>query len=273
MKNPKISVIIPVYKPEEEIFEKVKEMLKRQTVEAEIVENWNMPEAKSINTGIKKSQGKIIVTLAQDCMPSDEKWLEKLVKPLEDKKIVASVSDLYLPKWYWEKYPFFTKILCLDERVIRRPVMDARACAFRRKDLEKVGFFNEDPKVIGIDSDLYLKLAKIGKIKHPNCVVYHLHPLTNQKKNKLSYNYGEGNGKLVRRYKNKIHGVWRRVLRAIPIIGLLPIFFVFPYKRYFYYFPAYALFSIITHLLWVYGFWHGFFLDKESERNTEALKK
>ena len=168
---------------------------------------------------------------------SDEKWLEKLIRPLiDDDKIITSVSDLLLPEWYWKKYPFFTRILCLNEREVRRPVMDARACAYRKKDLEKIGFFNEDPKVIGIDSDLYLKLIALGKIAYPGCVVYHLHPLTNKQKIKLTYNYGVGNGKLVRKYDMKIHGFWRRILRAIPLIGLFSIGYNFPYRKYFHYF-------------------------------------
>ena len=65
-----------------------------------------MPEARSMNTGIKKSKGDIIVTLSQDCVHEDKFWLEKLIKPLENKEVVATVSDLHIIEGYWKKRDF-----------------------------------------------------------------------------------------------------------------------------------------------------------------------
>ena len=98
MKTPKISIVIYLYKPEKEIYELVKEMLKKQTIKAEIIESWNMPEAQSINTGIRRAKGEIIVVLAQDCVPENEFWLEKLVKPLENKNVSATNHTISLFK-------------------------------------------------------------------------------------------------------------------------------------------------------------------------------
>ncbi len=271
----KVSIVIPVYKPEKEVFNKVKEMIKKQTINAEIVENWDMPEAKSMNTGIKKAKGGIIVTLAQDCVPEDEFWLEKLTIPLKDKKVVATVSNLYLTEEYWKTYPLLTRILTLNERNVQYPEMDARACAYRKKDLIKLGMFNEDPKVIGIDGDLYIKLKKIGKIARSGCKVFHLHPLTNSKKIKMIYNYAEGNGKIIRTYGLKDSAFWLRVLRATPFLGFVSILGRFPFKKYFSWLPIYLLIAVpINHLINVFGFWRGFFFSKrESSRNTEVLKE
>ena len=101
--KPRVSVVIPVYKPNPEIFKRVKEMLIKQTIKPEILEIWNNPEAVSMNKGIKKAKGEIVITLAQDCLPHGKDWLEKLISPLEDKNIVVSVSDLNLPEDFWRK--------------------------------------------------------------------------------------------------------------------------------------------------------------------------
>ncbi|MEK6760757.1 MAG: glycosyltransferase family 2 protein [Nanoarchaeota archaeon] len=263
----KVSVVMPIYKPDMEILEKIRQSLKKQTIESELVENWNMPEAKSTNMGIKRANGEIVVTLSADCLPPDEKWLETLIKPLEDKTVVVSVSDMYTPEWYWKKYSFLTRMLTFKELKIARPLMDARACAFRKKDLVAVGLFNEDPKVVGIDSDMYLKIIKFGKIVHTGVFIEHLHWLTVKKRLKMFYDYSQSNGKLVRRYGLGINLMWQRILRATPVLGIFSVFYTFPRKKYLYYFPLFIPAAILEHIIWVYGFWHGFFFDKESTRN------
>jgi GT2 family glycosyltransferase len=271
--NKKVSIVIPVYKPNEKVLKKVREMIKKQTIKAELIETWNMPEAKSDNIGIRKSKGDIIITLSQDCIPENKYWLEKLIKPLEDKAIVISVSDLILPEYWWKEYPFLTRILTLKELSKRRSVMDARACAYRKKDLMKVGLFNEDPKVIGIDTDLYAKLRKLGKIVYPGCSIYHLHTLTNKKTIHLIYNYSEANGKIVRIYGKSAKNFWLRILRATPLIGLISIIGLFPYKKikYWYLFLPFLIASLFEHSIWIYCFWKGFLFNKESIRNKEVL--
>jgi len=271
----KVSIIIPVYKPDLSVFKKVKAMIKKQTIESEIIEMWNNPEAVSMNKGIKKANGRIVVTLAQDCVPHDKYWLEKLVKPLENKNVIGSVSDLYVPKEYWKNYPFLTKILTINERTIRRPTMDARACAFRKKDIIMIGMFNENPKTIAIDGDLKERLEKKGEIIHPNVIVDHLHPLDNSRKLKLDFRYAEANGKLLKAKMVKKE-IWKRLLRATPLFGMLPIIYVFPWRKFrecwFWFFPY--LFSMpLQNIIYFIGFWKGFLLDKESMRNKEVLNE
>ncbi len=275
MKNPKISIVIPVYKPEEETFHRLKEMLKRQTIKAEVIENWNMPEAKSMNEGIKKAKGEIVVTLSMDCVPEDEFWLERLIKPLEDKNIVVSVSDLYLPEDYWKRYSFLIRLFTIRDKGLRRPRMDARGCAYRKKDLIDMGLFNEDPKVIGIDTDIGSKLEKNGKFAHPNIRVLHLHRYNNLKKMVTNiYNYSKANGMVARKYGTKETEFWIRCARATPIIGLIMIFYRFPFKKNFNLFPAFFIVALTTHLINIYGFWRGFlFKQKESSRNLQVLSE
>lgn len=263
MENPKVSIVIPIYQPEKEVFEELKEMLKKQTVQAEIVENWNMPEAKSMNTGIRKAKGEIIVILEQDCVPEKAYWLEKLIAPLEDKNIAATGSYLLLSEERWKKYPFLLRLLIIKELKKEYPGMDIRACAYRKKDLIEVGLINEDVKA-GADTDLYLKLKERGKIINAGVGIFHLH---NQKsfKNALIrlYSYSEGNGKMVRKYKTRIHNFWVRIFRALPLFGFILIIYGFPFKKYFYLFPAYiTTAALANHVVNVFGFWKGFFSKK-----------
>ncbi len=266
IQKPKISVVIPVYKPEKEVFARVKDMLKRQTVKAEIVENWNMPEAKSINTGIKRAGGEIIVVLEQDCVPEKDIWLEKLTSPLKNKEVIAVVSDLLLPEEDWNKYPFFLRLLIINERNVQYPDLDIRACAFRKKDLIDAGMINENPKA-GADTELYMILRERGKIVRANEIIFHLH---NQKsfKNVLGklYMYAEGNGKMVKKYTTNLYlyDVGMRVVRVLPFFGIISICFRFPFKKYFYLFPLYLLIiAPIVHAVNIAGFWKGFFSKKD----------
>ncbi len=262
-KSQKVSIIIPVYKPEMEILKKIRNMLKKQTIKSEIIEVWNNPQAVSLNKGIKKAKGKIVVMLFQDCVPENEYWLEKLIKPLENKEVAVTSSDLYLPEKYWEKYPFLTKVLTINERVVKRPG-GWRACAYRKKDLIKVGMIDEEIKLVTIDTDLWTKSRKLGKIVHPGVMVNHLHHLTNSKKLALDYYYAELNGKLLeQRLLEK--DSWKSILRAIPILGIFPIIYVFPWKKlnkFWYWFFPYLLLSPLSNLVYVSGFWKGFFFDK-----------
>jgi len=258
-KIPKVSVIISIYKPNLEILEKIRKILKKQTIKAEIIEMENLPEAIAMNTGVKKAKGKIVITLCQDCLPENEYWIEKLIAPLiEEKNVVATVSNLRLPEWYWKKYPFLTRMLILDEVKVTRPAFDTRACAYWKKVLIKAGMFNEDPKVIAFDGDIRKKLEKLGRIANPGVNVLHLHPLTNKKKIELDYKYALASGNIVRNEKVKEKIVFlKRLVRATPILGLVPILLSFPFKKHFLFFPLYVLYSPISHFVYVFGFWKG----------------
>jgi glycosyltransferase involved in cell wall biosynthesis len=276
MKKTKISIVIPLRKPQPEVFSRIKKMLKEQTIKAEIVENWHMPEAKSLNTGIKRAKGEIIVTLCGDCVPEDKFWLEKLIQPLEDKKVVASVSDLYLPEEYWKKYPFLIKIFTLPDRKIRKPSLDFRACAFRKKDLEKAGLFDEDLKVVAIEVKLAETLMKMGKIVRANVKIFHLHKYENVRKLIFTfYNYSNANGRMVKEYGINLMSFWVRIIRAIPFLGIVSITYRFPFKKYWALFPVYFIIAVpVIHIVNIYGFWKGFFLKpKDNIRNTEVLNK
>jgi glycosyltransferase involved in cell wall biosynthesis len=259
-----ISIVIPVYKPEEEVFEKVKKMLRKQTLRnIEIVENWNMPEAESMNAGIKKSRGDIIVILAQDCIPENKFWLEKLVEPLKDEKVVASGSKLYLPKEYWKTYPLMTRMITIDDLNTRGPFMDIRATAFRRKDLYAIGLIKEKIGRMGLDGDAYTKLIKMGRIEHPNVRVLHLHrPGSFRKTVGLLYSYSKANGVIMRDFGLEGRAFIKRVLRALPFVGIISAIYRFPFREHPSLLPIQILMAPIINVINVYGFWSGFFSKK-----------
>lgn len=264
IKNNLISIIIPVYKPEEKVLNKVRKTLKKQTLKnIEIVENWNMPEAESMNAGIEKSRGEIIVILAQDCVPENKFWLEKLIKPLENKEIAASGSKLYLPLDYWKTYSFLTRAFTLNDLNTREPYFDIRATAFRRKDLYSIGLIKEKIGRMGLDGDAYTKIKKIGKIDHPAVRVLHMHKLENFRESVgLLYRYSKANGVLMRNHGLKNRALVKRILRALPGIGIISTIYRFPFREYYYLLPLHLLVAPFINIINVYGFWTGFFSKK-----------
>lgn len=270
--NPKVSIVIPVYKPEKKVFNRLKGILSKQTISVEIIEKWNNPEAVSINLGIKEAKGEIIVILAQDCVPENKYWVEKMINPLENKEVVAVVSDLLLPYFYWKKRPFIIRMFTINDLKLRKPSMNLSSCAYRKKDLEKIGYINEN--ISAIDIDFNIKIRKLGKIERGNVIVYHLHQHYNYKKTlKTFYNYSRFNGITIRENGVMVWGFLERIIRATPFLGFASIYFRYSLKEYFYLLPLHFLFgAVIEHVINVIGFWHGFFFrENESSRNKEVL--
>ena len=270
--NPKVSVVIPVYKPEKKVFNRLKGILSKQTIPVEIIEKWNNPEAVSMNLGIKEAKGEIIVILAQDCLPENKYWVEKMIKPLENKKVVAVVSDLLLPYFYWKKRPFLVRMFTINDLKLRKPDMNLSSCAYRKKDLEKICYINEN--ISAIDIDFNIKIRKLGKIERGKVIVYHLHPHYNYKKTlKTFYNYSKFNGMAIKDNGTKEYAFLQKIIRATPFLGFASIYFRYPLKNYFYLLPLHFITgAIIEHIINVIGFWQGFLFSKEiGERNKEVL--
>ena len=270
----KVSVVIPVYKPDKEVFIRMKEMLKRQTIPVEIIEKWNNPEAVSMNLGIKEAKGDVIVILAQDCVPENKHFIEKIIKPLENPLVSAVVSDLLLPEEYWKKRPFFVRMFTINDLTIKKPAMNLSSCAYRKKDLEKIGYISEN--VSAIDMDFARKIRKIGKVERGNVIIYHLHPHYNYGKMlKTFYAYSRFNGIVIREDGVKDINNLQRLLRALPLVGFGSIYYRYPLIK-FYLIPLHFFTTgIIEHAVNLIGFWHGFlFGDEEGgSRNKEVLNE
>ncbi len=259
-----IPIIIPLYKEDKKIYSKIKEILKKQTIKAKIIETRNLPEAQSINTGLKKAKSDIVVTLSQDCVPHGEKWLENLIKPLKkDKKVIVTVSDVIVtPYNLWKKFDLIAKALTIKEQTVIRPTLDARGCAYRASVLKSIGYFNEDKNIIGIDDDLYMKLKNKGKIAYPSTRVSHYHFFSGRDRLFLEYKYAKASGALTKKFRSSLNGFWKRLFKATPILGIIPIIIVFPIKRSLFLFLIYLLLAPIVHIIFLTGFWKAFLTYK-----------
>lgn len=120
----KIDVIIPLYKPNEELFELL-ERLNKQSVPIQNIILMNTEEkyfekliynhplqekhsnvkvhhlskrefdhGKTRHTGIKKSDADVVVLMTQDALPADQHLIEHLIAHLEDKVAVAYARQL-----------------------------------------------------------------------------------------------------------------------------------------------------------------------------------
>ena len=263
----KIPIVIPVYKPDQKVYVRVREMLKKQTMKNEVLEITGFTEAGGMNHGIKKAKGDIVITMNQDCIPEDEHWLERLLKPLEDKNVVASVSDtIVMPYKLWKKADPISRALSIKEQKPVRSALDARGCAYRKSVIIKAGLFNENPNfgaLGGIDDDIYMKMKARGKIAYPGCKIYHWHPFTGGERLYLEYKYAQGSGAMVKYFGSRMPGCWKRIVKATPLIGFVGIWAVFPVKRAPLLFILYLILSPMIHGMYLAGFWKGFFKMKK----------
>jgi len=182
----RVSIIIPKYKTNKEIFAKLKKYLHENIKDIEIIEIEGLNGlANAYNLGIKKAKGDIIITIHQDCIPLENHSIQKLIKPFENKKVVMAYSwilDDETKKQYFPLPP------------------DGKFVAYRKKALEKCGLFDEKTFFTGgEDVDIWLKLKKTGKITKVNTGIRHIHQgyLGNKTLEKIKQN-GSINGALFR---------------------------------------------------------------------------
>lgn len=198
-----VSVIIPEHKPDKEVLRKVISKVRNQKYlgKLEIIEvNKGLGLAASLNYGVRKAKYEIVVSLHQDCIPRTALWLKKLVEPLKDEKVVATVSDIY----------------DIENKKLYTPFLDEKGCAYRKSSLFGAGLFDDSTFLnSGEDFDIYMKLKKIGEIAYPHAIVEHYHPgylikKTAHKKKQNANTYGC----LFRIYGFKLPGWWRALLLA-----------------------------------------------------------
>lgn len=262
-----VSIIIPINNPNKQVLNKIENSIKNQNFNGkiEIIKvDKGLGLADSLNYGINKSKYEIIVSLHQDCIPANEKWLETLTNPLKQEDIVASVSKVELPYEVWEKFSFFTRILTIKEQKVITPLLDEKGCAYKKTVLEKTGLFcGKKFKTAGEDFDMYIKLKKLGQIAYPNCKVYHFHYSSFKKRLKKELQFANGFGALIRIHKKSLPGWHIGILKSIPVFGVI-FFFKIPFKRL----KLNGLFliplSFILNFIYSFGFWKGFLKGKET---------
>lgn len=262
-----VSVILPLHKPEKNLLERIIKQLKNQKFKGEfeiIKVEKNLGLAASINYGIKKAKYNIVASLHQDCLPENEKWLQNLVNPLKEKKVVSSVSDVELPLEIWDKFGWFAKALTLKELGILTPILDGKACAFKKKVLKEIGLFNEkDFHTAGEDFDLYIKLVKKGKIAYPHCKIFHIHKTSFKNRLKKELQYANAFGALTRIHGKHLPSWKKGVIKSMPILGIIPLF-KFPIQKSINLFFPHLILIPALHFIYVLGFWGGFIKKKQT---------
>lgn len=231
----------------------------------------NLSFASSMNAGIKEVKDEVAVVLQQDCIPSDEKWLENLIEPFENNEVVATVSKVHFPKELWKPLNNFAKAIMLQEKGTITPLLDEKGCAYRLSTLKKVGFFNEkDFRTAGEDFDLYIKLKKEGAINYPSSMIIHYHPTDFGTRLNKVIQYANGFGTLVRMQGKNMPRWYIGMFKALPVLGILPFLISYPFNKgislYFYYLAIIPF----MHVNYVKGFWKGFFAGTQS---VDVFKK
>jgi len=197
-----VSLVIPIYNPDRKMLKKIISSIKKQDFDGklEIIQvEKKMGLAESMNYGIKKAKFEIIVTLHQDCMPSSNEWLKKLIGPLKKKEVVACCSDVYDS----------------EHKKIYTPKLDEKGCAYKKASLIKVGLFDNNIFLnSGEDFDMYMKLRKIGKIAYPHSVVEHYHPGYLSARGYKRLQNANTWGCLFRIYGFSLPGWWKPLIKA-----------------------------------------------------------
>jgi len=245
-----VSIIMPIYKPDKERLKEIDAAIKEQKFDGDI-EIIKVDEcmglAKQMNIGIKKAKYDIIVTLHQDCVPVGEKWLDMLVKSLEESPAYDDLEHIYPFKMNGVPTVACTSdVLDVETGASYTPLLDEKGCAYKRKALEKAGYFDEKTFAnSGEDMDLYLKLKKIGNIAYPHSVVQHFHPGYLNPKGEKSIQNANTLGALFRVHGFRLPGWWKGLLKAT-------IFFF--------------------QIEYSYWFWRGFFKKRQDWRKGQTLR-
>mgnify|MGYP000227012475 CR=1 FL=1 len=263
-----VSIILPLFNPDKEILTLIERRIKEQDFKGKIevikVE-MGMGLAASMNYGIKKAKYGIVITLHQDSIPVDDKWLKDLTAPFQDDSVVASVSKVCFPDELYERLDIFTKSMMLKEKGTITPLLDEKGCAYRKEVIMGLGLFNDrDFKTSGEDFDMYIRIKDKGKIAYPSTAIIHHHPTSFLRRLKKIYQNSNGFGANVRIHRTNMPRWFLGFFRAIPIIGIIPLLLTFPFGLGgFLYFPFMAI-SPLINIIYTIGFWKGFLMKKQS---------
>ncbi len=156
---------------------KDKTLIKAKKYPIKYIKIKNFFPGKAINDAIKVSSGKIIVCLSAHCIPVDDNWLARLVKPLKNKKI-AGVYGRQEPMPYSSDFDKRDLLLLFgqDKRIQSKdPFFHNANSAFLRETWNKNKF---DEKVTNIEDRIWgsMLINKGFKIMYePKASVFHFH--------------------------------------------------------------------------------------------------
>ncbi len=233
MKNPKISILVPVHNGEKTIKECINSILKQAYKDYEliIVDNNSNDKTKEIiedfkknnkniiyvfekttgrgkarNTGILKSKGKIIAMTDSDCIVP-ENWIEELTKPIlrEKENAVMGFEEDSIDN-YWTKSIQISNLDFINHHRKNDYVtcLDTKNFAIK-SDIMKKMMFDEN---LGNLEDYELALRMRGKVKVKfleNVKVKHFHKNSFSKWVKLQFNRAYWNSKIFKKHKNSFN--------------------------------------------------------------------
>lgn len=104
---------------------------------------------KALNFGVEKSKGKFIVFLSAHCIPCNSDWLQNLIKPFENKKIVGVYGrQLPLPHSKPEDRRDLMNTFGIEDRVQKKDFFFHNANSAVRKNILNKCKFSEKAKNI-----------------------------------------------------------------------------------------------------------------------------
>lgn len=104
---------------------------------------------KALNFGVEKSKGKYIVFLSAHCIPCNSNWLQNLIQPFENKKIVGVYGrQLPLPHSKPEDRRDLMNTFGIEDRVQKKDFFFHNANSAVRKTILIKNMFSEEAKNI-----------------------------------------------------------------------------------------------------------------------------
>tara|TARA_X000000950_G_scaffold288880_1_gene408072 strand:+ start:6379 stop:7749 length:1371 start_codon:yes stop_codon:yes gene_type:complete len=246
-KKPKISIIIRT-KNEERWIESCLEKIfsqKNKNFEVILVDNFSSDKTiqkakrypiklrkikkflpgKAINDGIKISKGEIIVCLSAHCIPINDNWLEKLIRPLKNKKI-AGVYGRQEPMPYSSDFDKRDLLLLfgLDKKVqTKDPFFHNANSAFRKELWKKINF---DENTTNIEDRIWgHEVIKKGYkiIYEPLASVFHFHGVHQNLDPDRCANVVSIMERTGKKYTNVYNNFEKHSNRKLKIVAILPI--------------------------------------------------
>lgn len=239
---PKISVIIPMYSPEN--FDNVADIIRKlcnvNDLSCEsIVVMGVSPAGKARNIGAREATGDILVFVDDDANIVTDNIISKLVSPLISNESIGITGAIQKspPQMNWIQRAYrmqFPRTEAPDVNVITESDMATTlCCAIRKDDFWRVGGFDERLQA-GQDTLLRHKIRQMGKkvVIVPDTLVYHPLPDTLSKVFKREIRYAYGMAQLKKfglapvppsEVKNIWHAIWYILVRILAF----PIRFVY----------------------------------------------
>jgi len=181
------------------------------------------------NTGIRNSEGSLIVFIDDDCIASSN-WLQEIIGGFDDFNVagVGGRIKTIATKSIISEY-------CSYIGVMEKPIMQGDTVkylvgansSFRKEHLNAAGWFNETIPLGGEDLDISFRLEQAGyKLKfNPEAVIYHLHKQTLKELLVTFFKYGKGSAIFYLQGSKKKSAIFYMYLKSLFSYSRVPINF------------------------------------------------